>query len=427
MVNADTTTTERPLRRLTPRMMATVASCRARYKYEFEDGLRRRSGGSFPWPPRLKDLLREVFWARDEAMAEWGDSDSWDALLSAVLEEWAKLVRDRAPANIDRARLDTSITSTALEARAIANHYQNVHHGGFSDPQIWRDKHGPVVRRMVEFKPPIPLDRDGSYRVRSRYSLAITLDKVVSIHGVPWLVVRHFTSDRDRESVLADLKQRMDWRGHAWGAAEAIGCGVAGILFDVIRTKPPSRPGTVQCRHCKGSGESVDPVTTAKAECAQCAGTGVGGLSKQACDTTTEVWKDTLMRYPHLLTDEHAAIHRDAVLRLRERGETFAYRALVKVPREALVEWMFDTYATIKELDAARRHGRWPRNTAACLGRAGACPYRAPCSAVGQERDTFLFDKVDEAFPGEHREPSAAALGLERYRHERSRRRAAEA
>jgi len=432
MGEKNTVSLERPYRRLTPRMLSTLASCRARFKTEHEDNLRRRSGGSYPWPPRLKDLLRELFWARDEAMCEWGDCDSWDRLVEVIIYHWEMLARSYAPARIDSDELVKTIKATAEEARQIVNHYQNVHHGGFSEPRVWRDKRGPVVRRMVEFKPPVPCDRDGSYMVRSRHSVAICLDKVVSIHGVPWVVVRYLTSDRDREQVVADLKRRMDWRGHAWAAAEEIGCGVAGVLFDVIRTKPPSRPATVKCKSCRGTGRSEEwksypggipegqTPERIGIDCPNCAGTGVGGISKQACDTTAEVWKDTLMSHQHLLTEKHAAIHKDAILRLVERGETFAYRAHQKVPREALVEWMFDTYGLIKELDGARRHGRWPRNTSACLGRAGACPYRASCGAVGREREEFVFDKVEDLYPGEHREPSAAVLGMEQYRIERS-------
>ncbi len=425
--------TIRPDRQITPLMLSTLSSCRHRYEIEYERGLRRQGAGRYSWPPRLKDLLKELFLARDVAIAEWDHGVDWGRLVSGVKYHWERLHLERKmPHWVDPSEAVKTIKAITDEAEKIFDHYHEIHGQGFAEHRIRRDKKGAIIGRMVTFKPPIPMDRDGSYRVRSRYNLSVRLDKVVNIHGVPWVVIRHLTSNRDREAVLAELKLRIDWRVRAWAATEEIGCGVGGVLFDVIRTKPPSRPSSVKCRKCQGTGGVVTNVAVPvndedgkptgrkleprHDECAACAGTGVGGISKQACDTTGTIWKDTLMRYPHLLTEQHAAIHKDTVLRLKERGETFSYRILHKVSKDALVDWMFDTYGALKELDSARCSGRWPRNTGACVGRAGQCPYRSFCAASDQERDSYLFDRISDPYPGEQTPVSAAALALGEYR-----------
>jgi hypothetical protein len=168
-------------------------------------------------------------------------------------------------------------------------------------------------------------------------------------------------------------------------------------IVDVVRVKAPSIPDTVQCRKCRGDGK-VGVGTPEEKPCAECGGTGVGGMSKRACDTTVSVWMETASTVGLDATAE-AARCPEVIEKIRSRGETFAYRMEVEVAVAELKEWATDAVAiaAMSEVHATRKH--WPRNPDACVGRSGPCPYRRVCSHQA-DVDVAWFTSSVEPFPG---------------------------
>ena len=82
--------------------------------------------------------------------------------------------------------------------------------------------------------------------------------------------------------------------------------------------------------------------------------------------------------------------------RLRDRGDSFTYRAQVPVGPSDLRSWADDVLATFRLIATARRGGTgWPKNAAAC--HVPPCPFQALCS----NRHHLFFGEDDAPFkPG---------------------------
>jgi len=407
--------TQRPVRRLTRRMYETFALCERRYWIEYERDFRRDVQFD-PWPPSKKSVLGMLLTRRDVHMSVGGDLARLPELFSSYLKSdllpfWHQRTME-AGMDPNGFMDDLGRLAREYELNRILAHYCKTHSG--DGPKLWlkgKTKR-PIIDTMHESKPPIVCECSGAgcekcngtgFRRRSRWSYAAKLDGVVSIEGEPWVLVRKFTSTVDPEEMRKELDLRLDWIGHVWLASELIGQTVKGILFDIVRTKPPSLPATVKCTSCKGVG--TVPVnkdgTEEVADCPECVGSGVGGMSKAGCDTTEELWlREAQLQLTPAQLQEVPTKHSELLDKLRERGESFAYRHPVPVSKFAVQEWLRDFYHTTRELDMAKRENRWPRNPASCLCKGSKCPYRRPCRNDEDEKEAWYSKKV-EMYPGE--------------------------
>jgi len=395
----------RPAERRTSLMLATLAKCPRRYEIEFVNNYRLKGRRPAPWPPSIKSLLREALRERDftttRNVGALRTRAASEAIMSVYYDE-LRTVLGNVPAQ-EAAEFGMVIAQVVDESRRIMRHYEEAYRG--DRLVIAVDKTGaPFVDRIVERK-----------LLASEMTFAERVDAIVEIPGrtnengktgkVPEVavLVRRFTSNSNPDDVRSDLVHDLALRGQLWAASHLVGDPVTVAIVDVVRTKAPSIPDTVQCRKCGGQGrhekgQKEEDGTWTPAKCETCEGTGVGGMSKRACDTTESVWMETA-RANGLDATTEAARCSDVIGKIRARGETFAYRVEVEVQVAELKEWSTDAVAlaSIAEVYATRKH--WPRNQDACVGRSGPCPYRKVCSHQG-DADVAWFTKTDEPYPG---------------------------
>lgn len=384
---------ERPQGRHTPRMISTLATCARRYQIEYADNCRPKGRKPQPWPPKIKPILRDAL--RDRDFAEMRGLNKLrvraaaEAVITAYRDELLGMIE-----NVGREEYEQWVRTIAdLEgtARGILSHYEEVlGDGRFS---FLLDKTGrPLVDRVVEEK----LDDTFTYADR--------IDGVLDRGTLPPAVlVRRFTSNSDPQAVANDLELDLRLPGAMWIASRAAGEKITSAVVEVLRTKAPSVPETIQCRKCGGQGgqekgKKEEDGTWTPTTCETCGGSGIGGMSKRACDTTYEEWHRAAVR-AGLNIDTEKARCKDVLSRITGRGETFAYRITVDASEEAIHYWKRDTGELLDLSRYYEERSAWPRNSAACVGRAAPCPYRKPCSYHG-DTDVAWFIKQIEPFPG---------------------------
>jgi len=232
--------------------------------------------------------------------------------------------------------------------------------------------------------------REAGWRRATPWQYRTVLDSAVWINGEPWLVVRRFTGGSDVAEIRDGLGYRFDDLGQLWAFSKLIDATPRGILYDVIRRSAPSEPKTIKCRKCNGSG-TMDPATGEV--CPACDGTGVGGISKAACDTDLSTWWEVARRYPHLDTDALKDEHAEQLQRIRSRGDSFSFRVARAVDPEEIVEWRREAYEVAKEIERCERSGSWRRNHLACKAPGRRCPFRSICA----KHDVTLSDRLSFA------------------------------
>lgn len=392
-------TTARPANRRTALMLATLAKCPRRYEIEYVNNYRLKGRRPGPWPPSVKSLLREALRERDFAATRGVGALRVRAASEAIMSVYADELRSvlgRVPAH-EAADFETEIARVVDESRRIMRHYEEAHRA--DQLVIAVDKAGaPLVGRVVEHK-----------LLATEMTFAEHVDAIVTIPARKQpadstgeetelaVLVRRFTSNANPDDVRADLAHDLALRGQMWAASHLVGDPVTIAVVDVIRTKAPSPPDTIQCRKCRGDGR-VGAGTPEEKPCPECGGHGVGGMSKRACDTTLSVWWDAATA-AGLDANAEAARCADVLEKIQARGETFAYRVEVEVAVAELKEWATDAVAmaTMTEVHATRKH--WPRNPDACMGRSGPCPYRKVCGHQG-DADVAWFAQSVEPYPG---------------------------
>lgn len=390
--------TGRPAGRMTGRMLATLAKCPRRYQIEYVNNYRLKGRRPAPWPPSVKALLRDALRERDVAEAR-GVSPlrvraASEAILGVYQEEMRRLIGSVSPD--EAARLEEEIAAAADEARRVVAHYDYTqsHDINFRPLEFMRDPSGvPIVDRIVEHK----------LLSSELYTYAERVDGIVTDGNTPAALIRRFTSNPDPNEVKEELGLDLTVIGELWAASHILGDPVTLAVVDVVRTKAPSIPETIQCRKCRGDGKvklkgEDGTVGEELVACDACRGSGIGGMSKRACDTTVEIWKASAKKFG---LDPEAESNRclDVIAKLQRRAESFAYRILVQVQTADLKAWALDaqTIAGFASYHAA--NGYWPRNPGACVGRSGPCPYRRACNNQDSQ-DVACFAPSFEPFPG---------------------------
>lgn len=380
---------ERPAGRRTPLMLATLATCPRKYRIEYVDDYRPKGRRPQPWPPKIKPILRDALRDRDYAEMRGLNPLRVRAAAEAVIMAYRDELTS-AIGNVGREEYERwlgEIADVEEAARGVLSHYEEALGDGRFNFML--DPSGrPLVDRVIEEK----LDGEFTYADR--------IDGVLDRGELPPAVlIRYFTSNSDPQSVAADLGLDLRVMGPMWIASRAAGMKITSAVVEVIRTKPPSSPETIQCKKCRGAGIVGDRSTGEETKCSDCGGSGIGGMSKRACDTTFEEWHRAVVRAGLDIKAEEERCA-DILRRIVERGETFAYRVTVDASEEAIHAWKRDV-GELTDLSSyyAETRKAWPRNIAACVGRSAPCPYRKTCSHHGEE-DPAWFVKHSEPFPG---------------------------
>ena len=156
---------------------------------------------------------------------------------------------------------------------------------------------------------------------------------------------------------------------------------ISGLFYNVARKKLPAVPQTTQCKSCKGEGQRrAEPrsrTDLSMARCQECAGTGVGGISKaKNTDTTVALFEAALSKQPHL----PRADYQDLIDTLGKRGDRFFWRRHAYVSDDAVTDWQVHSMAVAKEIGACERGaGTIHRNEGACFSFGRRCPFWRLC------------------------------------------------
>lgn len=390
----------RPLTRFTQRMLDS-ASCRQRYNLEFVKNFRHKEYDKF-FPPKLKDLLSELLFARDYAIARGFERAEVSDLVNRMERKWLSEIRSNKGVkqeHIEDAREFVDI------ARKIVDHYSESQRIDLIAKYV-KKKNQPIVRVVTEHR--LPTFEKKKLGGPSKYTFASLIDRVFHDENGYSLMVRHFTSNANPDDVKWELDRRLDVYGTVWNAEKLLKKKISKIVFDVVRTRPPSMPLLINCKTCNGSGEkeAKDGKIKIQTICDNCAGTGVSRVSAKRCDTTVELWLREYSKYTRrkgilsLKTEKYKDQVTELIGHLAAKGNTFSYRIEVGVVREAIDTWLASTYEQIRELEAVVKRGTYPMNTGQCGRNNDQCPYRTACSIVKQKSDGVFFKLVDEEYPG---------------------------
>ncbi len=387
---------ERPPSRVTPRMLRAL-TCPRRYQIEYVHNYRLKGRRPWPWPPSMKTLLHVALLERDFHRSSRRVGLRGKISVENVLQVYQdQLKKVRGVVGFDEAiRSDREIDELVDDARRILGHYDDVHGEPWS---FAKDAMGrPIVDALAEYE--LPSNPETSTWIYTDRIDGIVLRKELP----PAVLVRRFTSTTDPLDVQRNLALAFELIGPMWCASQLYNKPVTSAVVDVVRTKPPSIPDTVKCRKCGGQGshekgQKNDDGTWTPTKCEACSGTGIGGMSKSPCDTTLDIWNSTVTGLG-LQIREQVSRCEQTVRRLEERGESFAHRIVVDIPLAAFEQWEQDVIATADLVLHHTKKNYWPRNTAACIGRSGPCPYRKVCSHHGTD-DVAWFTRIDDPYPG---------------------------
>lgn len=376
----------------TPRTLAALASCPRRFQIEYLDNYRLKGRRPEPWPPSIKVVLRDALRERDVAAVRGLSRLRTDAASYAVIlayrKELTRLIGDLPPREAQR--YTGEIAAMSDEAMRVLEHYDEEH------PEPLRfvcDEHGHhFVDKLVDIE------------LANKKVLTNRVDGIIARENLPPAVlVRHFTSHTDPQEVIRDLEVDLRLIAAMHAASHLLGSSVTSAVVDVVRTKAPSIPETIQCRKCGGQGghekgKQEEDGTWTATTCEACRGTGIGGMSRKPCDTTLKTWQRTVAAHGLDPAAENERC-REIVERLGTRSDSFAYRVVVDAAKEAVASWVLDVTEISRLEDYYLKRQLWPRNAAACMGRSGPCPYRKVCSHHGDD-DVAWFTRVDEPYPG---------------------------
>lgn len=385
-------------KRYTQRML-DAASCRQRFFIEHVKNFRLSNSERW-FPPRLKDLLAELLFARDWAIANDKGEEHIETMMNRMERRWWSEIE--AKHNINP-RLREEMMAISAEAFRIANHYSECNRIDLIGKPL-RKKQKPVIREIVEHRlPSFEKKKRGGV---SRYSFASLIERVIDDGGYRKLFIRHFTSSTDPKEVRLELERRMDVWGTVWNAEKFFRKKIDSIVFDVIRTKSPSDPALLKCKQCKGSGKvkKRDVDQKVLVSCDKCGGDGIEAVSTKKCDTTVEIWTRCYHKYRGKSSTPHYKNAAEELIgALCDRGNTFVYRVEVQVDGAKIEQWLSDTYESIREIEQLSKRNTYPRNHSQCKTGFNGCPYRSYCSGAASEQSGEIFFKVSpEEYPGLH-------------------------
>jgi hypothetical protein len=356
---------------LTPRALEVLATCPARFSLEYVRGLRRVGARRACDSDSRRVALLNALCARLAGHNPIADLAAW-----AIRSE--------------------ALASDQAACEAVLKHHAKVHPP--EDDRKWYDsvpsKRGSLGMDLWVTHP-LP-----SKILGQRMALRVHVPLLFQEADGLTVVLPHVTSNAERQEVVDDRRRAIGSMPIIWAAQKWARKPVRTILWDIVRSSPPREPATLKCTTCKGTGRTkADPslmeLGATTMGCAACAGTGVGGISAAACDTTYEVWVRAVTNWPHLTLTRESERALDLVQRLRARGDTFAYRVGAHVQNGAVDRWLRELRGLFRATGVWLRTDNWPRNPAACLGRSGPCPYRDNCCGTAADPGAPYFIKTD--------------------------------
>jgi len=398
----------RPPNLFTRRMLETFSTCRARYHTEYEMDYRLKRRRPWPWPPTMKFALHAALRERDFALTRGIGKLRVLSAGDAVLDTYARQLMKSAFLPPVENKNVKKVEELLEQTKRIIAHYNDVHEADIAGEGmkfLTTSDGRPMVDYLSTDSLWIPEGEPAynttPYKRTAPWQFAERIDGIIKRDGLPPAVlIRRLTSSTDPVEVERELALDLTIPGMMWAASRLIGDFVLSAVVDVVRIKPPSVPETVKCRSCKGNGQGKygDDGGSGTTACQKCGGTGVGGMSKKPCDTTLDIWEAEVRKHGLDVTTEWQRC-KPVVERIREKGESFAYRIHVETSEQALRKWNSDAYMTADEIAIARKSGHWPRNPAACVGVSGPCPYRRACSQTA-DSDLAWFTREVEPYPG---------------------------
>lgn len=351
----------RPQTRFTEKMIGTVAQCKRRFQIEYIKCMRRREPDK---NLRFKAALAHALVHRDVCRFQG--------------------VQFRPMTD----RITDAIPEEHREAMIEILFHHETKHDYETKPSFALDEDVAVIGHTLEYK-------IGGWR---KLTFAVNIESLHYDKGVPLLIVRHFTSSKERGRIEYELSCRMDVLGQLWAASCLLKSPVVNIRYEVVRTKSPSTPKTLMCKTCSGAG-LIQNDSDKWPKCEPCEGTGIIGMSTARCDTTYGLWVDELTNHPHLDQTATMEAAREMLDDLSQRGDVFSYDVDVEFTRDRIVTWKNETWAIIQSLEANYRNKYWPRNVYACSRNGVLCPYLKICAGK-VDKDDAVFRKVDDAYPG---------------------------
>lgn len=268
------------------------------------------------------------------------------------------------------------------------------------------------------------------WRVNPLYANTGKVDLALKVRATGQVLVDDFKTTSDASARDWQDKVRTYGNGARVGYVYALGDwfvkGVAGIRYDVLRLKAPATPATTQCRSCKGTGVRVvsefvkdangkrvklDDGTFDKTfhdePCEACNRTGIGGVSKVACDTTAAVFRAEVERVAAANPNADLTEAQEQLRRLEREGDRFVHRFTSAVTRTEILRWADDQNEMVARMtDAYNRYNRGRRlvrNLMACSMGGMTCPFAGVC-----EHDAWEGNPSYEQHPSDPFNPHEA-------------------
>lgn len=234
----------------------------------------------------------------------------------------------------------------------------------------------------------LPLLNPATGRPSRTWRIAGVIDKLATLPSGQAAVIEHKTMGDDLAPESNYWKRlRIDAQISMYMyAARELGHNVETVLYDAIR-KPLLRPTRVPRRDEDGHKIVIDTAT----------GERVYNKNKKPRQSGDKN-KGWVLQSRQ---EEPAEFSIRLCADLNERPDY--YYARNEIPRrpEDLEEAQYEWWQTAHILHQCERHGRWPRNTAACIG-FGTCAYFPLCTGGYDTRDPDPpegFIKVDDPSP----------------------------
>jgi hypothetical protein len=193
----------------------------------------------------------------------------------------------------------------------------------------------------------VPILVEASFELKlphSRTKFCGRIDEIARLGDEYYIVERKTTGARRACDYMAEVRFAAQPIDYVW-AGRQLGYPVRGVIYDVVRSKVPSRPKILKD----------------------------GSISASACDTTLEIFESTL-RENSLQRGDYletlAALERD------KKDGVWFYRSVWGVTDAEIEEALED------KVQIAKSYGKAPytRNVGACNVQSRKCPYQSLCA-----------------------------------------------
>ena len=236
-------------------------------------------------------------------------------------------------------------------------------------------------------------------RRSSVYSYQGVADQIVEDRdGLYWILEQKSTtmSAWHRESGLRVDPQVLSYCWLLWRASGVPIEKIGGIIYSVSRRKEPARPKRLKCKkkpkcvRCAGTGRvggtmEAGPERDCPAcggskinhrDCEACSGQGLLGFSSANCDTTPEVFRETVES-----AGMDPADYAEILDKLDMKRNRWIHRFAVRVYPEEIRSMERELWHISRAKAQVTRTGgeSSPRNTEACMVAGRTCAYTAFC------------------------------------------------